>query len=75
MQTSALPTHTHTPQGRTLLQLARAFYTDPAAHRLVYKFNHAPEQFSFDELLAELGHKAKAAGAGAPPAGPAEQQQ
>ena len=43
------------PKGRTLLELARAFYTDPAAHRLVYAFNHAPDAFDFDELLRELG--------------------
>lgn len=43
------------PEARTLLQLARAFYTDPGAHRFVYAFNHEPEKFSFDALLAELG--------------------
>ena len=42
-------------QARTLLQLVRAFYTDPSAHRLVYTFNHEPEKFNFDALLAELG--------------------
>lgn len=42
-------------EARTLLQLARAFYTDPGAHRHVYRFNHEPDAFSFDELLAELG--------------------
>jgi len=47
-------------QGRTLLQLVRAFYTDPAAHRLVYKFNHEPKNFHFEDLLAELGHTSPA---------------
>jgi hypothetical protein len=51
-------------QGRTLLQLARAFYTDPSAHRLVYRFNHEPEKFDFDQLLAELGHRGVQAAAG-----------
>ncbi|KIZ05677.1 ATP synthase F1 complex assembly factor 1 [Monoraphidium neglectum] len=53
-------------EARTLLQLARAFYTEPEAHRLVYQFNHQPDKFSFDALLAELGHKA---GAAASPSG------
>ncbi|KAI8477000.1 MAG: ATP11 protein-domain-containing protein [Monoraphidium minutum] len=44
------------PEARTLLQLVRAFYTDPEAYRLVYQFNHEQERFSFDALLAQLGH-------------------
>ncbi|GBF97933.1 ATP synthase F1 complex assembly factor [Raphidocelis subcapitata] len=53
-------------EGRTLLQLVRAFYLDPSAHRLVYQFNHEPEEFSFDALLAELGHAPVGAAQGQP---------
>jgi hypothetical protein len=52
-------------EARTLLQLVRAFYTDPAAHRLVYKFNHESDKFDFNELLAQLGHRPQGSGAGA----------
>lgn len=45
---------------------ARRLSPDPEAHRLVYQFNHQPDKFSFDALLAELGHKA---GAAASPSG------
>lgn len=42
-------------QGRTLLELARAFYRDAAAYQMVYAFNHTPEKFDFQALCKELG--------------------
>ena len=52
------------PQGRTLLQLVRAFYSDPGAHQFVYRFNHEQHKFDFNELLRMLGHGKPAAGGG-----------
>jgi hypothetical protein len=43
------------PQGRTLLELARAFYRDPAAYQTVFAFNHNPQQFDFQKLCSDLG--------------------
>eukprot|EP00878_Enallax_costatus_P028548 GHUV01030840.1.p1 GENE.GHUV01030840.1~~GHUV01030840.1.p1 ORF type:complete len:142 (+),score=33.30 GHUV01030840.1:263-688(+) len=42
-------------EGRTVMELVRAFYTDPQAHQLVYAFNHRPDEFDFKTLLRELG--------------------
>jgi hypothetical protein len=42
-------------QARTLVELARAFYRDPAAYQMVYAFNHNPQQFDFQQLCKELG--------------------
>lgn len=42
-------------QGRALLELARAFYRDAAAYRMVYAFNHNPQQFDFNQVCKELG--------------------
>ena len=53
--------HIHA-QARTLMELVRAFYSDPAAHQWVYRFNHQQEAFSFEELLRQLGHKSAPAG-------------
>jgi hypothetical protein len=56
-------------QGRTLLELARAFYRDAAAYRMVYAFNHNPQQFDFQQLCRELGVTLPpAAGGGSPSA-------
>jgi hypothetical protein len=35
---------------------------------LVYRFNHEPEKFSFDALLAQLGHAPAGAQQGQPAA-------
>lgn len=42
-------------QGRTLLELARAFYSDAAAYQMVFAFNHQPDKFDFQQLCRELG--------------------
>lgn len=57
-------------QGRTLLELARAFYRDAAAYRMVYAFNHQPDQFDFQQLCRELniGVQPQAAAGPTPPA-------
>lgn len=44
-------------QGRTLMELMRAFYTDPESYQLVYQFNHRPQEFDFGNLLLQLGHQ------------------
>lgn len=54
------------PQGRTLLELARAFYRDAAAYRMVYAFNHNPQQFHFQQLCHELGVSLPAPEGGSP---------
>lgn len=56
------------PQGRTLLELARAFYRDAAAYRMVYAFNHNPQQFDFQQLCRELGVSLPGAAGGSPSA-------
>jgi hypothetical protein len=38
------------------MELVRAFYTDPNSYQAVYQFNHDQHHFSFDRLMAELGH-------------------
>lgn len=55
-------------QARTLVELARAFYRDPAAYQMVYAFNHNPQQFDFQQLCKELGVNTAAAAAPPPPA-------
>jgi hypothetical protein len=40
------------------MALVHAFYTDPESIDLVKKFNHRPQEFSFDELLKKIGYKA-----------------
>jgi hypothetical protein len=42
-------------EARTVLELARAFYTDGEMHRLAYRFNHDQKGFDFAELLRALG--------------------
>ena len=42
-------------QARTLMTLMYAFYTDPVSFLHVHNFNHSPEEFSFEAMLAELG--------------------
>jgi ATP synthase F1 complex assembly factor 1/histone-lysine N-methyltransferase SETD2 len=42
-------------EARTVLELARAFYTDGEMHRLAYTFNHEQQAFDFNELLRALG--------------------
>lgn len=42
-------------EGRTLLELARAFYSDAAAYQMVFAFNHQPDKFDFQQLCRELG--------------------
>eukprot|EP00775_Hariotina_reticulata_P006216 gene6216-6452_t len=41
-------------EGRTVMELTRAFYTDPTSYQLVYAFNHQPDSFDFQRLLYEL---------------------
>ncbi len=44
-------------QARTVLELLRALYTDGEDYKMVLDFNHQPEAFSFDALLAKMGIK------------------
>ena len=52
---AAYPRAAGAHQGRTLLELARAFYRDAEAYRMVYAFNYTPQQFDFQQLCRELG--------------------
>ena len=38
------------------MELVRAFYTDHDSYQAIYQFNHEQQKFSFDELMAMLGH-------------------
>lgn len=39
------------------MALSHAFFTDPESFELVKTFNHKPQDFDFDRLLAKLGFK------------------
>jgi ATP synthase F1 complex assembly factor 1/histone-lysine N-methyltransferase SETD2 len=51
-------------EARTVLELARAFYTDSDMHQLAYRFNHDQQGFDFAELLRALGLEGAEAVAG-----------
>lgn len=40
----------------TLLRLAAEFYTEPAKHIFVHRFNHAQNEFSFKNMLDSMAH-------------------
>lgn len=44
------------------MTLMYAYYTDPVSFLHVHNFNHSPEEFSFEAMLAELGIGKRPAG-------------
>ena len=38
------------------MALGSAFYVDPINYLHVHNFNHDPSQFSYNQILQDLGH-------------------
>ena len=47
--------HLYMLQGRAVLELLRAYYTDSEDYKEVLSFNHSPSNFDFNAQLAKSG--------------------